>query len=136
MSSLTLTPFRSMFGQLSNWDDESSLVSTLMNNGVDIFETENDVCVKANVAGIKADDIEVNFEKNVLWINAKSKSESEDKNKKFYTRNSWEYSYKVSVPGLIDHSKEPDVNLENGVLTVTFAKSEAYKPKKLAVKIK
>ncbi len=136
MSNLNLTPFRSMFGQLMPWEEESSLVSTLLKNGVDIYETENEICVKANVAGVAADDIEVNFEKNVLWINAQSKKETEDKDKKFYNRSAWEYSYQISVPGLIDHAQEPEVGLKNGVLTVTFTKSEAYKPKKLTVKEK
>lgn len=135
-----IVPFRSMLPSLNRWpsfwdDDELSLFPTI-DHGVDVFETENEVVVKANVAGVTTDDIDVTFEKGVLWVQAKaSKSEDDDQNK-YYSKSSWSYSYKIGVPGMIDHSQEPEVTLNNGILEVIFAKSEASKPKKLNVKVK
>jgi len=135
-----LVPLKSMFASLNNWpsfwDDDAFPVIPAAARELDVYEGENEVVVKANVAGVSPDDINVTFEKGVLWIQAKATKEEEDKKLKFYTKSSWNYSYKVTVPGLIDHSKEPDVSLENGVLKVSFAKSEASKPKKLTVKAK
>lgn len=50
-----------------------------------------------------------------------------------YTRSSWSYSYKIAVPGMIDYSLEPKLDLDEGILTTTFKKSKASKPKKLKV---
>lgn len=136
-----IVPFKSMlspFGRLpSIWDDDDfqMLTSSFSNvNGVDVFETENEYVVKANVAGVKADDIDVTFEDGMLWIQAKASEEEKDKEHKYYSKASWNYSYKVSVPGMVDYNQEPDVTLEDGVLVAKFAKSEASKPKKLTVK--
>lgn len=135
-----LVPLKTMFANLSGWpsfwDDESFPVIPAAARELDVYEGENEVVVKANVAGVSPDDINVTFEKGVLWIQAKSTKEEEDKKLKYYTKSSWNYSYKVTVPGLIDYNREPNVDLENGVLKVTFAKSEASKPKKLTVKAK
>jgi HSP20 family molecular chaperone IbpA len=42
----------------------------------------------------------------------------------------------VAVPGKIDLNKEPTAEVKDGVLTVTFEKSEVSKPKKLKVTAK
>lgn len=136
-----IVPLRSMLNSFGRWpsfwdDDDLSLFSGSVGRDVDVYETENEVTVKANVAGVDTKDIDVTFEKGVLWIQAKSETQEEDKKNKYYAKSSWNYSYKVAVPGFIDHSKEPEVSLANGVLTATFSKSEASKPKKLAVKQK
>lgn len=119
------------------WDDEDfpPMLSSASNN-LDVFETEDEVVVKANVAGVPADKIEVTFEKGVLFINAQVTEEETDKKKKHYSKSSWNYSYRVAVPGMIDYTKEPEVNIADGVLQVSFKKAEASKPKKLTVKMK
>ncbi|MBP7700587.1 Hsp20/alpha crystallin family protein [Candidatus Woesebacteria bacterium] len=135
-----LVPLKSMLGTLNRWpnfwDDDDLQLYPSVDNGVDIYETENEVVVKANIAGVSSDDVDVTFEKGSLWIQAKSTKEEDDDKNKYYSKSSRSYSYKIAVPGLIDHSKEPEVTLENGILKVEFIKSEASKPKKLSIKTK
>lgn len=121
----------------SIWDDDDleSMVPSVGNN-LDVYETTDEVVVKANVAGIPSDKVEITFEKNVLWIQAKKDESQDDTQKKHYSRSSWSYSYKVAVPGEIDHTKEPEAVVDQGILTVTFKKAEVSKPKKLTVKAK
>ena len=133
-----ITPFRSMLHSLNRWpsfwdEEDFSLLPSRFTNGLDLYETDTEVVVKANVAGVSQDDIDVTFEKGVLWIQAQKTEQEDDKENKYFSKSSWEYSYKVSVPGVLDHSKEPEVELEDGVLTVKFHKSEATQPKKLTV---
>lgn len=117
------------------WDEDilPALASSAHNN-LDVYETENEVVVRANVAGIAEKDLDITFEKGVLWIKGEKQAEEQDDQKKHYSRSSWNYSYKVAVPGLLDMSIEPDVSLKDGVITVTFKKAEESKPRKLSVK--
>jgi len=134
-----LVPFGSMLSTLNRWpsiwDDEDFQLLSSSQNNLDVYETKNEVVVKASVAGVNEDDIDVTFERGVLWIQGKSEQEKKDE-EKYYSKSSWSYSYKVAVPGLIDHSKEPELTVKNGVLKIVFAKSEASKPKKLSIKKK
>jgi HSP20 family protein len=115
------------------WDDDLFPSQGGMNNSLDVYETENESVVRANVAGVKEDDIDITFEKGILWIKAQRTDEHKDEKKTHFSRSSWSYSYKVAVPGMLDTSSEPNVDLHNGMLTVTFKKAEASKPKKLMV---
>jgi HSP20 family protein len=133
-----LVPLNSMFRALhrwpSFWDDEDLQLFPSVDHGIDVYETENEVVVKANVAGVSTDDIDVTFEKGVLWVKAQATSEEDDQKNKYYSKSSWNYSYKIAVPGSIDYAQEPEVHVKDGVLEVVFVKSEASKPKKLTVK--
>lgn len=115
------------------WDDDFFSGSSIpANSGLEVYETEKEVTVKANVAGVPEDKIEVTFEKGVLYITAEAQEESRD-GKTHYARNSWSYSYKVAVPGEVDQAAEPQAKIRDGVLTVNFAKSVQAQPKTLRV---
>jgi HSP20 family protein len=120
------------------WDDDISTLLSHDANNLDLYETKDEVIVKANVAGVETDKVEITFEKGVLWIQAKKEEESSDndEDKKHYSKASWNYSYKVAVPGMLDFNQEPTAEVENGVVTVVFKKAEASKPRKLTVKAK
>lgn len=122
----------------SIWDDEDFGSLTSASNNLDVYETEDEVIVKANVAGVDSDNVDMTYEKGVLWIKAEKSAEdtSEEQGTKHYAKSSWSYSYKVAVPGMLDHTKEPEAEVENGVVTITFKKAEASKPKKLLIKKK
>ncbi|MBP9819130.1 Hsp20/alpha crystallin family protein [Candidatus Woesebacteria bacterium] len=137
MNTLTLSPLmRSMSRWPSIWDDDELFNVPSGSNNLDVYETENEVVVKANVAGIPADAVDVTFEKGVLWIKAEKAEESNDNKRKHYSKSTWNYSYRVAVPGLINYNVEPQADIEDGVITITFQKAEASKPKKLQVKTK
>lgn len=137
MSITSLTPVLSSLGRWpSFWDDDFSSLMTTTSNNLDIYETEKEVVVKASVAGVPSDKIDVTFEKGVLWIKADQVKEEDDEKKKHYSRSSWSYSYKIAVPGRLDPNAEPDAAVENGVMTVTFKKAEEVLPKKLNVRTK
>lgn len=120
----------------SMWDDEDFLPNMQTSNNLDLYETQDEVVVKANVAGVPSDNLDITFEKGVLWIKAAAEEEKEDASKKHYSKASWNYSYRIAVPGEIDQHAEPSAEVDNGVLTVSFKKAEASKPKKLAIKPK
>ncbi len=118
------------------WDDQDWPLTTQGSNNLDLYETEDEIVIKTNVAGVDANDIDLTFEDGVLWVKADKVEEKTDEEKKHYAKSAWSYSYKIAVPGKIDPSKEPAAEVENGILTVTFEKAEISKPKKLKVTAK
>jgi HSP20 family protein len=113
-----------------DWDDE--MMPAAGGNNLDVFETADEVVVRANVAGVDEDKVEITFEKGVVWIRAEENQEERD-GKKFYRKATRSYSYKVAVPGNVDLKQEPKATIEKGVVTVSFRKAEEAKPKKIAI---
>ncbi len=116
------------------WDDD--VFPTTGDTGLDVYETDDEVVVRASVAGVKPENVDITFEKGVLTIAAQEEDEDKDKRRKYYRKSSRSYSYRVAVPGNVDVKAEPEAEVENGVLTVKFKKAEEAKPKKIAVKKK
>ncbi len=136
MSLIRWSPLTSGLSSWPNiWDDDDLGLMPAVSNNLEVFETEDEVVVKANVAGVSADKVEVLFEKGVLRIKAEKEQEQEDKKRQHYSRSTWNYSYRVAVPAvsMLDHTSEPSAVVKDGVVTVTFKKSEATKPKQLKV---
>jgi HSP20 family protein len=118
----------------STWDDEDILPTTSSNN-LDVYETGNEVVVKANIPGVSKDKVEITFEKGVLWVRGEEEKEEKEE-KKYYHKAVRSFSYKVAVPGNIDMKAEPEAVIDNGVVMVTFKKAEEEKPKKIEIKTK
>ncbi len=139
---MTLTRWTPMARVLNRWpdiwdeDDLSALSPLGGRNDLDVYETDDEVVVKANVAGVAPTDVDITFEKGVLWIKAEKIKEEGDTQKKHYSKSSWNYSYKVAVPGMIDLNHEPKATVEQGVVAITFKKAEASKPRKLTITAK
>ena len=124
--------------QLMRWPaiwDEEGMTPSVNDNNLDVYETENEVVVRANVAGVDQKKVDITFEKGVLWIQAEEETE-EKEGKKYYRMATRSYSYKVAVPGNIDLKQDPEAVVENGVVRVTFKKAEEAKPKKITVSVK
>lgn len=136
---MSIVRWNPMSRALSQWPDlwdEDFLNNFTGSSGsnLDVYETEDEVVVKANIAGVKSDDVDLTFEKGILWIKAESTKEEEDKkDKKHYSKSSWSYSYKVAVPGMLDFNQEPSAQIKDGVVKIVFKKSEGSKPRKLKI---
>ena len=117
----------------SFWDDEDDLTLTSTSpSGLSVSEDDKHVYVEAAVPGVNPKDIEITFNKGVLWI--KGETKSEEKSKKYYRKATGSFSYRVAVPGEIDLKKDPDATSKNGVMTVTFSKLPVSEPKKISVR--
>jgi HSP20 family protein len=99
-----------------------------------VWEEKDQVVVRAPLPGISPQEVELNFEKGTLTIRAESKEEKEDKDKKYFHKSSSSYVYRISVPGELDDSIEPEANLDKGMLFVRFKKQQRTTPKKIQVK--
>jgi HSP20 family protein len=104
---------------------------------VDIYETENDLVLKADVPDVELKDIEVRVENQTLTISGERKFEHEQ-NAKGYHRIERSYGSFVrsfAVPSTVDTEKVA-AEFKNGVLRVSLPKKEAAKPRQVKVEVK
>lgn len=125
---------RHPFSFLENVDDDWDLQEFTNPSGLTVSEDEKHVIVEAALPGIRPEEIDMSYDKGILWIKAEKKEESEDKKKKFYRKALSSFSYRIAVPGEIDESKEPDAVCKNGILKVTFYKAHKGTSKKIPIK--
>lgn len=102
---------------------------------VNITEDVNKYYVRAELPGLKADEINLQVSGRNLSISGERKIQSEGKNAKYHRREREEGSFSriIGLPGDLN-ADNVEANMVNGVLTVAIAKSEAAKPKQITVK--
>lgn len=118
------------------WDEEELWPQE--REGLTVYESDNDVVVKANVAGVPADKVDVSIEGGTLTVKAEHEETEEEKKKKkvvYRQARKARYLYTASMPCPVKADKAEAV-VEDGVITVTVPKEEAAKPKKVKVKAK
>lgn len=103
---------------------------------VDIYETENGLIVKAELPGVKKEDVSVEVKDNVLTLKGERKSDSEVSDDKFYCRERCFGTFMRSFS--LDYHVDPariNARFKDGVLEITIAKPEEEKPKQIIVNI-
>ncbi len=102
---------------------------------VDVFQSENNIVVKATIAGAKNEDIEVVVNGDMLTIKGERRlNEDIDYDDYLYRECYWgKFSRTIILPVQIDENKV-EAKMDNGVLTVILPK--AQKTKEVNIKIK
>ncbi|HVW21997.1 MAG TPA: Hsp20/alpha crystallin family protein [Opitutaceae bacterium] len=96
---------------------------------VDLYEDKDNTYVRAELPGVKREDISVETVNGYLTLSA-SRKQGEGENQE-----SFSFTRSVTLPDEVDTGKI-SASYENGILTVTLPKSEAAKPKKVTVEVK
>ena len=104
---------------------------------VDMYQTDNDVVVKASIPGIKAEEVQINITGEILTLKGEVKQEEERKERAWHIREQRFGSFERSVvlPTAVKSDKAEAV-FENGVLTITLPKADAVKPRTINIKAK
>lgn len=103
---------------------------------LDVHEDENSYTVKADVPGLTPDNLDITLHENVLTIHAEFNTEkTQEENGRVIVseRRSGSFRRSVTLPVNVDADKVV-ADYENGVLTLTLPKSEAARPRQIAVK--
>ncbi|XP_054798605.1 17.5 kDa class I heat shock protein-like [Prosopis cineraria] len=129
-------PFKdfSVPSSLASYSEENS---AFVNTRIDWKETPEAHVFKADVPGLKKEEVKVEIEDDrVLQISGERHVEKEDKNDKWHRveRSSGKFLRRFRLP---EDAKMDQVkaSMENGVLTVTVPKVEAKKPEVKAIQI-
>lgn len=104
---------------------------------VDIVDEKDQIRVKADLPGMKKEDIEVNVENDVLTIKGEKKEEKEIKEKDYVRSERYYGAFHraFTLPVSVDSSKV-NASYKEGVLEITLPKKEGAKPKQIKVDIK
>ena len=107
------------------------------NFAIDMYETKNDVMVRAALPGVKPEQVEVTITGDALTIRGESKDENEIKEENYVRkeRRYGSFSRCVTLPSGVKADKA-EATFENGVLTLKIPKTEEAKPKTIKVKTK
>ena len=101
---------------------------------VDIYETENELVLKADVPDVDPNQIDVRVENQTLTIAGERKFESEANDKGYHRieRSYGNFVRSFAVPNAFD-TENINAAYKNGVLTVTLHKKEAAKPRQVKI---
>jgi len=104
---------------------------------IDMYQTDNEIVVKASLPGVKADEVQINITGEVLTLKGETRHEEEKNDKAWHIREqrwgAFERSLVLPTDVVSDKAK---AEFENGILTVTLPKAEEVKPKIINIKAK
>jgi len=103
---------------------------------VDIFETENELMLKADVPGVDLKDIDIQLENGTLTLKGERKFERDENSKGFHRleRSYGSFVRYFTVPETVD-TDNVRAEFSNGVLSVALPKKEVAKPKSIKVQV-
>jgi HSP20 family protein len=140
---------RDAFRNLSTWQEQ---VNRLLENtlparsdnaalttwapAVDIYETENELVLKADLPDINEKDLDVRVENNMLTIHGERKFEQEVKEDNYLRmeRTYGSFSRSFSLPNTVN-TEAIKAEYKNGVLTVELPKRAESKPKQVKINV-
>jgi HSP20 family protein len=104
---------------------------------IDVFERDDRFVVRAELPGMKEEDIDVSVIGNRLIIKGERKAESEVETKDYYysERSYGSFSRSMDMPSDVD-AKKIKASYHDGVLEINLPKTLGVKPKKVSVSAK
>ncbi len=103
---------------------------------VDIYETEHELVVKADLPDVNPQDLDIRVENNILTIRGERKFENKVKEENYLRveRAYGSFSRSFSLANSVN-SEAIKADYQNGVLTLSIPKREEAKPKQIKVNV-
>ena len=100
-----------------------------------LTEDKDGYYVRAELPGLKADQLNISVTDNTISISGERKIADEGENVRYHRREreAGTFSRSISLPGEVDAEKV-EAELKDGILTVHIPKGEKAKPKQISVK--
>lgn len=104
---------------------------------LDMYQTANDVVVKAALPGVQPEQVDITISGDLLTIKGETRVEEEIKREDYFRqeRRYGAFSRSVTLPGSLK-SEKAEASFENGILTLTIPKAEEAKPRAIKIKPK
>jgi HSP20 family protein len=102
---------------------------------LDVFEDKDNLFVKAELPGMKKEDIEISIHDDVLTLSGERTDEQKHHEGEIHRSERFvgKFQRTLTLPTAVDVDKVK-ASYKDGILTVTLPKSEAAKPKQIQVK--
>jgi HSP20 family protein len=101
---------------------------------INLTEDKDKYYVRAELPGVKGDELDIQVTGNNLAISGERKIAPEEESARYHRkeREAGTFSRMIALPGEIDSDKV-EANLEKGILTVVVSKAEIAKPKQITI---
>jgi HSP20 family protein len=104
---------------------------------VDMYQTDDEIVIKAALPGIKADEVQISVTGEALTLKGEVKQEEETQEKAYHIREqrwgAFERTIMLPTDVVADKAK---ADFEDGILTISLPKAEEVRPKTITVKAK
>ena len=122
------TPIEKLFDDFWSFQDFIRPEDKLFN--MDVVENKDSYTIKADLPGVKKEDLDVSLENGFLSVSAKRSSEEEHDNGKYHVheRSSGEFKRKFRIPESVK-AEEVRAEFKNGVLELVIPKTEKEESK-------
>jgi len=100
----------------------------------DVKDTKDAYVIKADLPGVKEEDVEVSLNGSLLTISGKREEEHREEGDSYYAmeRSSGSFARSFTMPQGID-GNDVSAELKNGVLSVRIPKKPEAQPKRIAI---
>ncbi|MFM8445005.1 MAG: Hsp20/alpha crystallin family protein [Methylococcus sp.] len=101
---------------------------------VDVIDRKEEICVRAELPGVRKEDIQVTLNDNILAIHAKVEKEEEKEEDKYHRREllKGEFQRTLQLPAPVDE-KNTKATFKDGVLELCLPKLAEFTPKTITV---
>src|SRR5205807_9988386 len=102
---------------------------------LDLYDNKENFLVKAEVPGMKKEDIEISLHDGVLTVSGERREEKKHEGADIHRSERFvgRFQRTLTLPSDVDADKVK-ASYQDGILTVTLPKSEAAKPKQIQIK--
>jgi HSP20 family protein len=122
---------------LARTREEEGIAASTWMPAVDIYETPDQVVMKAELPGLTREDIEINVRDNTLSLRGQRKFEKDVKEENYLRieRAYGSFQRSFTLPVTIQQDKIKAV-FRDGVLELTLPKAEEARPKQIKIDVK
>lgn len=101
----------------------------------EVKETKDALLIKADMPGVKSEDVDVSVHGNVLTVSGKREQETKKDDEQYHMveRTFGSFTRSFTLPDDID-TKKLEAELKDGVLSLTLPKGPEAKPQKIQIK--
>ena len=127
-------PFATDFNRLFNSLFDSPVAAQRWTPSMDLVETDDHYLLRADLPGMKQEDVAIEFNDGVLTLSGERGHDYERKEKGYFRieRSFGKFSRSLSLPDGVDPDRI-DAAFHDGVLEVTIPKPEQRKPRRIEV---
>jgi len=120
-----------------SWSRPVAGIKGICTPAVDLYQTDDEVVVKATLPGVKSEDLNISVTGDVLTIRGEVKEESSSNGATYHLRERdfGSFSRSLALPTAVVADKAR-AEFENGILSLTLPKADEVKPKTITVKPK
>ncbi len=125
-------PYEKSLEENDDWMEKNNEEGQLT---VDVYQTNDDIIIKAIVAGVKPDDLDVSITQEMITIRGRrEESHRVERENYFYQELYWgSFSRSILLPQEINPD-EAEASLKDGILTIRLPKRDKERIQKLRIK--